>query len=168
MDYNLKLNHTNFMLHFLKWAVTRRPHWYVPTGNQNDAPQSVVLKPKQQFVSSFWDLESKYNSYYAIKLQRRSRASTSAIKQQRPPGKLMQLGKLDLSTVYRSKFLSCIGCGCKRLNLYTHGHTPMHTHTVLECWLFLSWYPNFIVKISLNFFKSNVNLFEQKFYSLRF
>lgn len=94
------------MLQFFKWEVTRGPQWYVSTGDQNDATQSVVLKPKQQFVSSSQDVKRKYNSYYAIKLERRCIASTPAIKQQRPPGKLMQLGKLDLSTVYRSKFLS--------------------------------------------------------------
>lgn len=102
------------MSQFFKWGVTRGPQWYIPTGDQNDTPQSMVLKLNQQFVSSFQDLKSKYNSYYAIKPQRRPGvASTPAIKQRRPSEKLMQLGKLDLSTVYRSKFLSCIACGLR-------------------------------------------------------
>lgn len=148
------------MLQFFKWGVTRRPQWYVPTGDQNDATQSVVLKPKQQFVFSFQDLEIKYKSYYAIKPKRSSVASSPAIKQQKPPGKLMQLGKLDLSTVYRSKFLPHIGCVASDWIYISAGMCTAHTHPILELWPFLSWHPNSFIKISLNSFKSNVNVFE--------
>ena len=50
----------------------------------------------------------------------------------------MQLGKPDLNTGCRSKFLPHIVCGFKWLNLYTHRCVPVHTRTILELWSFLS------------------------------
>lgn len=45
---------------FFKWGVTRGPQRYVLTGDQADAAQPVVLKPKQRFVSSFQEKQTQF------------------------------------------------------------------------------------------------------------